>query len=93
MDVDAIRGQTCTDREAEEGCGHLKGFAEHVLPFFTPQQVDDHLFAVQPAQRREMSGQQTQIIRLIVGSRRIPAVLKSFQLKPLRGLILSCKWN
>lgn len=39
---------------------HLKGFTEHVLSFFTPQQVDDHLFAVQPPQRSEVSGSNEQ---------------------------------
>lgn len=62
----AVKCALTVRQGGKEGCSHLKCFAEHVFPFFTPQEVDDHLFAIQPPQRCEMSGQQTQIIRLIV---------------------------
>lgn len=58
----------CIDHHRGKGNGsnHLKCFAEHVFPFFAPEKVDDHLFAIQPPQCSEMSGQQTQIIRLLI---------------------------
>lgn len=43
-------------KDTQKKAVHLKGFTEHVFAFFTPQQVDDHLFAVQPPQCSEMSG-------------------------------------
>lgn len=42
--------------EGQQNCSsHLKCFTEHVFPFFTPKQVDDHLFTVQPPQSSEVS--------------------------------------
>lgn len=52
-------GSTRQYQRTENSFPHLKSFAEHVFPFLTPKQVDDHLFAIQPSQCGEVSGQNT----------------------------------
>lgn len=46
---------------AENGSSHLKRFAEHVFSFLTPEQVDDHLFTIQPPQCSEVSRKQRKV--------------------------------
>lgn len=36
------------------GSSYLKCFAQHVFAFLTPEQVDDHLFTIQPPQSSEV---------------------------------------
>lgn len=46
----------CSTKTWWKTAAYLKGFTEHVFSFFTPQQVDDHLFAVQLPQCSEVPG-------------------------------------
>lgn len=47
--------------ESDSGTGltNLESFAEHVLPLFHTQQINDDLFAVEPPQSREVPAQVT----------------------------------
>lgn len=61
-----------------------------MFAFFTPQQVDDHLFAVQPPQCSEMSGSNKQKHRENNITKYIHLTWKSFAFQDLK--MLNCLW-